>query len=65
MQESSQSNPLLSINNYSPLVISRNDKNKQPALLANALTGINRNNNNFLQYKIIGAPKNFKTRCVP
>jgi len=31
-----EANPLLSMNNYTPLVISRNDKNKQLTLLANA-----------------------------
>jgi hypothetical protein len=42
VQYKHQANPLLSLNNYTPLVISRNDKN------------------NFLHYKIIGAPKKIK-----
>jgi hypothetical protein len=31
--QASQANPLLLMNNYAPLVISRNDKNKQLTLL--------------------------------
>jgi hypothetical protein len=40
-----QANPLLSMKNYTPLVISRNDKNKQLTLLSQrklALTAINK-----------------------
>jgi hypothetical protein len=40
-----QANPLLSMNNYTPLVISRNEKNKQLTLLSQrklALTAINK-----------------------
>jgi hypothetical protein len=33
-QYKQQANPLLSIHNYTPLVISRNDKNKQLTLLS-------------------------------
>jgi hypothetical protein len=59
VQYKHQANPLLSMSNYIPLLISRNDKNKQLTLLGQrklALTAIN----NFLHYKIIGAPKKFK-----
>jgi hypothetical protein len=45
MQYRQQANPLLSINNYTPLVISRNDKNKLLTLLSQrklALTAINK-----------------------
>jgi hypothetical protein len=51
-----KANPM---NNYYPLVISRNGKNKQLALLNQrklALSAIN----NFWHYKVIGAPKKFK-----
>ncbi len=34
VQYKHQANPLLSMNNYTPLVISRNDKNKQLTLLS-------------------------------
>jgi hypothetical protein len=34
VQYQQQANPLLSMNNYTPLVISWNDKNKQPTLLS-------------------------------
>jgi hypothetical protein len=33
VQYKQQANPLLSMNNYTPFVISGNDKNKQPKLL--------------------------------
>jgi hypothetical protein len=52
------------MNNYTPLVISRNDKNKQLTLLSQrklALTAINKP----LHYKIIGAPKKFKNEPRP
>jgi hypothetical protein len=45
VQNKLQANQLLSINNYNPLVISRNDKNKQLTLLSQyklALTAINK-----------------------
>jgi hypothetical protein len=45
----------INVNNYTPLAISRNDKNKQLTLLSQhklALTA-----KNFLHYKTIGAPK--------
>jgi hypothetical protein len=34
MQYKQQANPLLSMNNYTTLAISRNDKNKQQTLLS-------------------------------
>jgi hypothetical protein len=52
------------MNNYSSLVISRNDNNKQLTLLSQrklALTPINK----LLHYKIIGAPKKFFNRARP
>ncbi len=58
MQYKQQANPLLSMNNYTPLMISENDKNKQLTLLSHrklALTA----RNTFLRYKIIGAQKKF------
>jgi hypothetical protein len=45
VQYKQQANPLLSVNNYTPLVISRNDKNKQVTLLSQhklALTARNK-----------------------
>jgi hypothetical protein len=45
VQYKQQANPLLSMNNYSPLVISKYDKNKQLTLLSHcklALTAINK-----------------------
>jgi hypothetical protein len=56
LQYKQQANPLLSINNYTPLVISWNNENKQLTLLSQhklALTV----RNTFLLYKIIGAHK--------
>jgi hypothetical protein len=44
MQYKQQANPLLSMNNYTPLVISRKDKNKQLTIIKPMQTGINRNN---------------------
>jgi hypothetical protein len=54
-------NPLLSVNNYTPLVVSRKDKNKQLKLLCQrklAETAIN----NFFALKIIGDPEQFKNQ---
>jgi hypothetical protein len=62
VQYKQQANPLLSIHNYckyTPLVISRNDKNKQLTLLSQRKLAVPRKIH-FLQYKIIGAPKNVK-----
>jgi hypothetical protein len=45
VQYQQKHNPLLSMNNYTLRVISRNDKNKQPTLLSQrklALTAINK-----------------------
>jgi hypothetical protein len=45
VQYKQQANPLLSMNNYTPLVISVNDKNKQLTLLSQrklALTAVNK-----------------------
>jgi hypothetical protein len=43
VQYKQQADPLLSMNNYTPLVISRNDKNKQLTLLSQSkLHGVNR-----------------------
>ncbi len=59
-QASSQS-PFI---NYTPLVISRSDKNKQLTLLSQrklAITAVK----NFLRYKIIGDLNNLKTSRVP
>jgi len=64
IQASSQSTSLLSMNNYTPLVISRNYKNKQLILLCQgklALTAVNK----LLQYKIIGAPNKFQNLPRP
>ncbi len=38
-----QANQLLSLNNYTPLEIGRNDKNKQLTIIKPTQTGINRN----------------------
>jgi hypothetical protein len=62
VQYKHQANPLLSMNNYTPLGISRSDKNKQLTELSQrklALTAINKH------YKIIGGPNNLKTIGVP
>jgi hypothetical protein len=60
VQYKQQANPLLSMNSYTPLVISRHDKNKQLTLLSQrklALTA----KIHFLRYKlIIGTPKKCK-----
>ncbi len=46
--------------NYTPLVIGRTDKNKQLTIIKPTQSGINRKKINFLNYKIIEAPKKFK-----
>jgi hypothetical protein len=58
-----QANPLLSVNNYTPLVISRNDKNKQLTLCQRklALTELNK----LFALYIIGPLKNLKTSRAP
>jgi hypothetical protein len=56
MQYKHQASKLLSMNNYNPLVISRNDKNNQLTLLANTNWHLPQKIN-FLYYKIIRAPK--------
>jgi hypothetical protein len=43
VQYEQQANPLLLINKYTPLVISRNDKNKQLTIIKPTQTGINHN----------------------
>jgi hypothetical protein len=43
VQYKQQANPLLSINKYTPLVISRKDKNKQLTIIKPSQTGINYN----------------------
>jgi hypothetical protein len=43
VQNKQQANPLLSMNKYTPLVISRKDKNKQLTIIKPTQTGINRN----------------------
>ncbi len=56
VQYKQQANPLLSLRNYTPPVISRNDKNKQLTIIKPmelALTA----RNTLLQYKIIGTLK--------
>jgi hypothetical protein len=47
VQYKHQTNPLWPINNYTPLVISRNGKNKQPNIVKPTQTGINRNKYTF------------------
>jgi hypothetical protein len=67
IKASSQStfiNEHFSLNNYTPLVISRNDKNKQLTLLSQrklTLTAINK----LLHYKTTGAPEKFKNQTRP
>jgi hypothetical protein len=43
VQYKQQANPLISMDKYTPLVISRNDKNNQLILIKLTKTGINRN----------------------
>ncbi len=43
VQYKQEANPLLLMNKYTPLVISRNDKNKQLTIIKPTQTGINRN----------------------
>jgi hypothetical protein len=43
VQYKQQANPLISMDKYTPLVISRNDKNNQLILIKPTKTGINRN----------------------
>jgi hypothetical protein len=43
VQYKEQANPLLSVNNYTPLVISKNDKNKQPTFLSQRKLALTRN----------------------
>ncbi len=55
---------LLSMHNYTPLVISRNDKNKQPTLLSTSKLALTARNT-LLRFKIIGAPKQLKKWSFP
>ncbi len=43
VQYKQQPNQLLSMNKYTPFVLSRNDKNKQLTIVNTTQTGINRN----------------------
>jgi hypothetical protein len=59
VQYKQQANPLLSIHSYTPLVISRNDKNKQLTLLIHrklAVTG----RKTLFEVKIDGSTKKIK-----
>jgi hypothetical protein len=49
------------MNNYTPLVIGRNEKNKQLTLLSLRKLALT-SRNKLLHYKIIGAPKKFKNQ---
>jgi hypothetical protein len=60
VQYKQQANPLLSMLNYTPLVISSNDKNKQQTLSSQRKLALIARNTLFC-YKIIGAPKKLKT----
>jgi hypothetical protein len=62
VQYKQQAKPLLYMHNYTPLVISGNDKNKQLTLLSQRKFALTARNTlfAFLKYKIIGAPKRFK-----
>ncbi len=51
MQYKQQDNPLLSVKNYTPLVISGNDKKKQETLLSQSNTRINREKYTFYVIK--------------
>ncbi len=64
VQYKQQANPFLSMLNYTPLVISRNDKNKQLTLLRQCKLALTARNTLFC-YKIIGAPKQFKKWLRP
>jgi hypothetical protein len=61
VQYKQQANPHLSLHNYTPLVISGNDKNKQLTFNNNVhiMTRINHGKMHFLRHKINGAPKIF------
>jgi hypothetical protein len=58
VQYKQQANPLLSMNNYTPLVVSRNDKNKQLAIIKPKQTSINRNKDTFCIIKSSETLKN-------
>ncbi len=63
MQYKQQANPRVSMNNYTPLVISKNDKNKQLTLLSQRkLTAVNKF---FCIIKSLEPLKNLKTSRVP
>jgi hypothetical protein len=59
MQYKEQANPLSSTHSYTPLVISRNDKNKQLTLLGQRKLALTVRNTLFAIY-IMEAPKKFK-----
>ncbi len=60
VQYKQQANPPLSMNNYTPLVISRKNKNKQLSLLSQRKLALTARNIHFLHYKIIRAHKKCK-----
>ncbi len=62
VQYKQQANPLLSMNNYTSLVISWKDKNKQLTLLSQCKLALTVRNSLFC-YEIIEATKNFLTKC--
>jgi hypothetical protein len=55
-----QANPLLSMNNYTPLVISGNDKNTQLSLLSRVKLALTARNALFADIKLLARPKELK-----
>ncbi len=65
VQYKQQASLLLSMNKFTPFEISRNDKNKQLAIIKAMQIGINRTVGPFCIIKSSGPPKNLKTSRVP
>ncbi len=62
VQYKQQANPLLSMKNYTSLVISGSDQNMPQTLLSQRKLTLTTKNTLFLLYKIIGAPKKYKNQ---
>ncbi len=63
VQYKQQANPLLSMNNHTPLLISGKDTNKQQTLLSQCKLALTATKY-FLHYTIIGTPRNSKNSPV-
>jgi hypothetical protein len=62
VQHKQQTNPLLSMNNYTPLLISRDDKNKQITLMSQLKLALTAINTHFALKNHQGVPIKYKNQ---